>query len=107
MTVPVVDMVPSVLPGVERALVDWLPGQRWFGGKGRPIRRVDLTVTAEFAARRDRRGPCGLLAVADVHFADSTAVERYHVPLGLCRTPPDAASLVVATVDGVTVSDAT
>ncbi|HEX5120973.1 MAG TPA: aminoglycoside phosphotransferase [Pseudonocardiaceae bacterium] len=107
MTVPVLDMVPSVLPGVERALVDWLPRQRWFGGKGRPIRRVDLTVTAEFAGRRDRHGPCGLLAVADVHFADAAAAERYHVPLGLCRTPPGAESLIVTKVDGIAVSDAT
>ncbi|HKN97082.1 MAG TPA: aminoglycoside phosphotransferase [Pseudonocardiaceae bacterium] len=105
--IPVADMVPAILPGVERALVDWLPRQRWFGDKGRPIRSVDLTVAAEFATRRDRRGPCGLLAVADVHFADSPAANRYQVPLGLCHTPPDAESMVVTRVDGVVVSDAT
>ncbi|HEX5406229.1 MAG TPA: aminoglycoside phosphotransferase [Pseudonocardiaceae bacterium] len=108
MPVPVLDMVPSILPGVERALVDWLPKQRWFGGRGRPIQCVELTVVAEFALRRDRQGPCGLLAVADVHFVGPTGSERYQVPLGLCRTPPPSVEpLTVTTVDGVAVSDAT
>jgi maltokinase len=108
MTTRVVDMVPAVLPGVERALVDWLPRQRWFAGKGRPIRRVGLSVVTEFAGRRDGNGPCGLLTVADVSFIDSDGVQRYQLPLGLCRTPPAGAeSMVVTTIDGVTVSDAT
>lgn len=107
MTVAVVELIPAVLGDVERALVDWLPAQRWFAGKGRPIRRVDLTLTAEFAGRDDPRDPCGVLTVAEVHYGDAPDSERYHLPLGLCRTPPDDESMVVTRVDGVAVSDAT
>lgn len=107
MTVPVMDTVPAVLRGTERALVDWLPKQRWFGGKGRSIRRVDITVTAEFAQRCERTGPCGVLTVVEVHYDDANGSERYHLPLGLCRTPPGDETMVVTRVDGVTVSDAT
>jgi maltokinase len=107
MTVVVADTIPSVLRGVERALVDWLPKQRWFGGKGRPIRRVDLTMTADFAGRRDLGGTFGVLTVADVHYADAAGGERYHLPLALDGAPPGDESMVVTRVDGVAVSDAT
>lgn len=54
-------------------LAGWLPGQRWFQGKGRPVASVEV---ADSAVLGDRV----LVVIADVAFTD-TGRERYHVPL--------------------------
>ena len=35
---------------LEQALTEWLPGQRWFAGKGRPITGLEITADTELAA---------------------------------------------------------
>jgi maltokinase len=37
---------------LEQALTEWLPGQRWFAGKGRPITGLEITADTELAAGR-------------------------------------------------------
>lgn len=93
----------TVLPGIERALADWLPTQRWFGARGRRIEQVRLSVLAEFAGDAD--GRAGVLAAAAVRFADTDVERRYQLPLGIGRTLPEHAE-PVATVDGCVVFDA-
>jgi maltokinase len=95
--------VSTVLPGIERALVNWLPAQRWFGAAARPVEHVRLSVLAEFAGDADGRR--GVLATATVSFADSTVPRRYQLPLGFGATLPEHAE-PVATVDGLVVFDA-
>jgi maltokinase len=62
---------------LEAALVEFLPTQRWFAGKGRTVAevRVESTVPLRTAL------PSLSAVVAAVAYADG-GVERYHVPIG-------------------------
>ena len=62
---------------LEAALAEFLPLQRWFAGKGRPIAevRVERSVPLRTAL------PSLSAVVAAVAYADG-GVERYHVPVG-------------------------
>jgi maltokinase len=62
---------------LESALASFLPGQRWFAGKGRRIGGVlvEANVTLRSAL------PALHVVVATVAYADGGA-ERYHVPIG-------------------------
>ena len=95
-------------PRLERALAAWLPWQRWFGGKGRPVDGVDVEQMTELVDERASGGPLGLLVVASVRFADGGPAERYQVPIGVRTTLPDRLTpAVVAGFDGCVVYDAT
>jgi len=63
------------LPRVCASLPDFLAGQRWFGGKGRPIAS---TAIADHASLDDVEA--ALLAMIDVVYVDGDH-ERYFVPL--------------------------
>ncbi|HTZ43410.1 MAG TPA: aminoglycoside phosphotransferase [Jatrophihabitans sp.] len=66
---------------ITRVLIDWLPQQRWFGGKSRQ-HTVEARVLATLA---DKPHPVQLW-VADVHYTDATGqhpTEHYQVPLVL------------------------
>ncbi|HSR28877.1 MAG TPA: phosphotransferase, partial [Actinomycetes bacterium] len=62
---------------LETALAEFLPGQRWFAGKGRAVAevRVESSVPLRTAL------PSLSAVVATVAYADG-GVERYHVPVG-------------------------
>jgi maltokinase len=62
---------------LETALAAFLPGQRWFAGKGRAVAevRVESSVPLRTAL------PSLTAVVATVAYADG-GVERYHVPVG-------------------------
>ncbi|HSO54371.1 MAG TPA: phosphotransferase [Actinomycetes bacterium] len=62
---------------LETALAAFLPGQRWFAGKGRAVAevRVESSVPLRTAL------PSLSAVVATVAYADG-GVERYHVPVG-------------------------
>ncbi|WP_433269138.1 maltokinase N-terminal cap-like domain-containing protein [Actinosynnema sp. CS-041913] len=94
-------------PRLERALTAWLPWQRWFGGKGRPVDSVAVVQAVELVDQRASGGPLGLLTVAEVRFTDG-GIERYQVPVGVRTTLPDRlAPAVLAGFDGCVVYDAT
>jgi trehalose synthase-fused probable maltokinase len=57
-------------------IVQRLPEQRWFGGKGREVRSVDLIDAAEV----DEGDPCLVLAIVAVRFRDGDDA-LYHLPL--------------------------
>ena len=62
---------------LEAALAEFLPGQRWFAGKGRAVAevRVESSVPQRTAL------PSLSTVVAAVAYADG-GVERYHLPVG-------------------------
>lgn len=104
------------------ALAGWLPGRRWFGGKGRPVERVDLVQVVEFVNRLEDFGPCGLSVVAEVvsGAGDGTdaspagsgttgrSVGYYHLPIGIRRgAVAPAGGEPITWADGKVVYDAT
>ena len=59
-----------------RALHEWLPEKRWFGGKGRPIASIDVVD----AGTVEDGPPALVLTVVEVHY-EWGAPELYHLPL--------------------------
>jgi maltokinase len=62
---------------LESALASFLPGQRWFAGKGRQIGEVLVEANVPLRSAL----PALHVVVATVAYADG-GVERYHVPIG-------------------------
>jgi maltokinase len=67
---------------LETALAAFLPGQRWFAGKGRTLAEVRLEASVPLRAAH----PSLNAVVAAVAYADG-GVERYHLPVGQDRGP--------------------
>ena len=67
---------------LETRLVEFLPHQRWFAGKGRSV--VEVRVEASVALRTPL--PSLHMVVAAVAYADG-GVERYSLPIGHDRGP--------------------
>ncbi|GAA2171238.1 maltokinase N-terminal cap-like domain-containing protein [Actinomadura napierensis] len=68
---------------LTRDLADWLPRQRWFGGKDAPIEELSIGIATELLA-----GDPGLHhLVLDVR--QNGASDRYQVLLGVRRDLPD------------------
>ncbi|KWX04229.1 aminoglycoside phosphotransferase [Carbonactinospora thermoautotrophica] len=70
------------LAGLDERLRDWLPGQRWFGGKGREIRDVELVSVTPLVGG----DPAMYHLVAAVHQDGFT--DRYQLLLGVRRYLP-------------------
>jgi maltokinase len=98
----------NALPSrLDAALADWMPWQRWFSAKGRPIRDVGVVHHAPFVDRRAEGGPAGYVLTVRVRFGDGGGPEFFHVPIGLRSTLPRALEpSVIAAVDGSVVYDA-
>jgi maltokinase len=79
----------------------YLPGQRWFAGRGRPLR----AVAVELAPGPVRAGD-PLHAVARVDYDDGGQPERYQVPLGLGPGPGEQLGAVAGDGGPVEVRDA-
>nr|WP_237419015.1 maltokinase [Kitasatospora sp. SID7827] len=77
--------MPFERAATERALTAWLPSQRWYAGRTRPLDHVSVIAAHPFGGPPGpRRGPArGLLLVARAHFADAGAPEHYQVPIGI------------------------
>jgi maltokinase len=75
---------------MTQVLTDWMPRQRWFGGKDREVDRVDLAHTVELADPVDAAGPRWELAIADVHFTgEPDHVQRYQLARNGRPAPDD------------------
>lgn len=61
------------LPGLDALLLEWLPRQRWFAGKGRPLLDVRVAQVQELSATVRH-------TVVEVSYA-SGDTERYQVPV--------------------------
>jgi maltokinase len=62
---------------LETALAEFLPGQRWFAGKGRPVGEVRVEASVPLRTAH----PSLHAVVAAVAYTDG-GVERYHLPMG-------------------------
>ncbi|MCW2499116.1 MAG: aminoglycoside phosphotransferase [Frankiales bacterium] len=84
-------------------LRDWLPRQRWFGGKGRPITEVTETASALL----QDADPVVRLAVVHVAYADGDA-EDYQLLLGSTKEAVDQRleHSVIGDVNGALLYDA-
>jgi maltose alpha-D-glucosyltransferase/alpha-amylase len=73
--------IRATLPSVAARLPDFLPAQRWFGGKERAVDRVEIRDTAIVPDH-----PTALLAVVDVFTEGAggeAGIATYFLPLGL------------------------
>ena len=68
---------------IEEVLASWLPGQRWFAGKGRPIRDLAIVADTELAA-----GDPALRHLIVAVYAED-GVDRYQVLAGIRAELPD------------------
>lgn len=63
------------LPGLVDLLLEWLPRQRWFAGKGRPVQGIEV-VEAQSLSDVVRH------VIIEVRYSDAKGVpERYQVPV--------------------------
>ncbi len=87
---------------LTKLLPTWLPKQRWFAGKGRPIEAVTPAASATL-----RRGdPSCELTLYDVRYGDGGPGERYHVLLGRrSDLPVELEHVLIGVVDGWAVYD--
>lgn len=69
--------IRATLPAVTARLPEFLPAQRWFGGKERAVERVEIRDTAVVPDHAET-----VLSVVDV-FTGQDAPATYFVPLGL------------------------
>ena len=77
--------------GLEQALARWLPAQRWFAGKGRPITGVQVTSDTELAAGGGGEPALRHLIVAVTQGqepAPGSSADRYQVLVGLRASLP-------------------
>ncbi|HVX44700.1 MAG TPA: maltokinase [Mycobacteriales bacterium] len=68
---------------IDKILEHWVPGQRWFGGKGRPIARI----SAAAHGRLDPEHPLWLY-LATVDFSDGGS-DQYFVPVTFHSGPAE------------------
>ncbi len=64
--------LPALLP-------DWLPRQRWFGAKGRPVRSVAVTSSTPLATEGE---PLLDLLIVAVTLDDDSSVQHYQLVVG-------------------------
>src|SRR5436309_277566 len=74
--------MPATAAEVAGLLADWLPHQRWFGGKGRPVEGVSVVSSEPLV---DGEPTLGHLIVRVEQGEDSA---RYQVPYGARRELP-------------------
>ena len=70
---------------LEQALARWLPAQRWFAGKGRPITGLQISSDAELAADGDGEPALRHLIVA---VTQPAGTDRYQILVGLRASLP-------------------
>ncbi|RKH83036.1 hypothetical protein D7Y13_42810, partial [Corallococcus praedator] len=66
------------MTSLEDMLVEWLPRQRWFAAKGRPVRAVEVASRTPLMTDGEPLVDHLLLAV---HFADEWPVQHYQLHL--------------------------
>jgi maltokinase len=73
MTGPIKERRGELLPGLDALLLEWLPRQRWFAGKGRPLAGVRVVAVEELS-------PTVRHTVVEVSYRTGEP-DRYQVPV--------------------------
>jgi maltokinase len=94
--------VDQIVDRITGALAEWLPSQRWFAGKNRPVRAVRPHECTELV----HGDPQLVHAVVEVHHTDGSS-DRYQLLLGVRAELPDhLLHGLVGRAGGLTVYDA-
>jgi maltokinase len=98
-------MTPSSAQLTE-LLAPWVPHQRWFGGKGRDVTRLEAHASDPIGAP-SADAPASILPVfVDVEYADGD-LDRYQVPLSVRAQPwEDLAHAYLGELEGEHLYDA-
>lgn len=100
MTGPGDRAIVGVVEAVAAHLPDFLPKQRWFGGKGRAIERVEIRDQAALVER-----PSALLLMVDV-VGPGQETATYFLPVAIEAATPDSPVVEpIVRLDGVAVYD--
>jgi len=95
------------LSELDAALEVWLPRQRWFADKGRPLERISVRQVFPFSDAVGADEPAGVIAVVRVEFAGGRPAADYQLPLGVGAVAPAApGGSVIAQLPGGVVFDA-
>ena len=82
--VPAADAAWDPAPQLAQRFAEWVPRQRWFGGKGRPItitaRRLAGLVKGDLADERDSGAPVSIW-IAEITYGDDGSTDLYQIPL--------------------------
>jgi maltokinase len=85
-------------------LSEWLPQQRWFAAKGRPVRSVEIAARTPLLTDGEPHVDHLLLAVA---FDDGSPVQHYQLYLGRrAQSRADLEHVVIGHLDGLVAYDA-
>ncbi len=78
-------------PALTERLAGWLPHQRWFAGKGRPIGSVSVAASVSIRENPPEsiEGPSADLLLLAVEFVDGGPVEHYQLLLGRRAVLPE------------------
>ena len=86
------------MTSLEDMLVEWLPRQRWFAAKGRPVRAVEVAARTPLMTEGEPLVDHLLLAV---HFVDGRPVQHYQLHLGRREhLRPELEHVAIGHVDG-------
>ncbi len=78
--------VDRIADQITDELGNWLPAQRWFAGKNRPVRAVRLVDSTVLTGREASDDPALVHAVVEVEYGDGRpgeAADRYQLLLGV------------------------
>ncbi|MCW1096572.1 maltokinase [Streptomyces sp. RS2] len=79
---------PGLLPSLDPLLREWLPRQRWFAGKGRPVTGFSLVAATELLPADSRLG---------LHHVLVRAHQRHTPAGGAAEEPGDCYQLLIGT----------
>ncbi|WP_440557995.1 maltokinase N-terminal cap-like domain-containing protein [Streptomyces sp. SCPE 10] len=88
------DAPPIDTARLERALTGWLPGQRWYAGKDRPLRTARVVEVGAVTSH-------GMILLVEAEYADGGPGQLYQVPVAVhpAPRPPDGGHVIAVQDD--------
>jgi maltokinase len=93
-------------PALYEQLIEWLPQQRWFAAKGRPINSVSVAASVLVRESASSDGASGDLLLLAVEFEDGGPGEHYQLLLGRrMMMPEELLHVAIGFDEGLTAYD--